>query len=85
MIFFYDGIDCWPMGWDDDCEGAVCIMSMKPVVFGTRKSAQRAITISAAFCRLNQALGKPANTDFTTARKSIVIRKCESAEAKGGE
>lgn len=85
MIFFEDGVDCWPMGWDTDCDGAICIRPLQPVIFPSRKAAQTAIHISAAFSRLNQAMGKPANTDFTTDRKSVLIRKCVIAAEKWGE
>ena len=87
MVFF-DDKDCLniPMGWDADCEGAICTGGTpEPVIFPNRKSAQKSIAISTAFAKLCAAQGKPANTDFTTSRKNVVIRKCVLAEQEGTE
>ena len=88
-MVFYDDQDClyFPLVWDADCEGALCSSSAAvstPVIFPDRRSAQQAITISAAFARLREAQGLPANTDFTTSRKNVVIRKCVLAAQTGG-
>lgn len=68
-----DGI-CVPMGWDEDCDGAIEGAWTKPVaMFETRADARKAINISAAAAKLAIAQGKPANDDFTTGRKHLKI------------
>ena len=87
MVFF-DDKDCLniPMGWDADCEGAICTGGTpEPVIFPDRKSAQKAIAISSAYAKLNAAQGRPVNTDFTDAKSCVVIRKCVVAEQEGDE
>lgn len=68
FIIIYDDGDCItaPMTWDKDCEGAVeAWRPGRPVaLFETRADARRAINISAAKARLDQAQGKPTDTDF---------------------
>lgn len=64
---------CSPMGPDSECEGAICCHSGRVTLFPTQREARKAIRISAAFARLCAAQGKPANEDFTTARKHLRI------------
>lgn len=40
------------MGWNDDCDGAICCYSNSIALFESRKEARTAIRISAAFARL---------------------------------
>ena len=80
IIEYADG-DCvhLPMGWDDDCDGAVCVASDAAdiAMFSDRAAARRAIDISAKFAALCKAQGKPANDDFLPAsRKHLRIRRC---------
>ena len=55
---------CWPLGWDDDCEGAICANTNQVAAFSNRADARRAIKISERFAALCEAQGKPANDDF---------------------
>lgn len=55
---------CVPMSWNTDCEGAL---------FGSRRLAQRAITISKNFAKLQESQGKPANTDFLSERRFLKV------------
>ena len=55
---------CIPMGWDDDCEGAICGFQKDVALFSDRREARRAIDISTKFAALCKAQGKPANEDF---------------------
>ncbi len=69
----------WPMGWDEDCKGALCGTDMTrrpPVLFNDRASARRAIRVSAAFAKLCAAQGLPVNEDFRDAIKCVKIVKC---------
>lgn len=68
---------CVPFGWDYECKGAICCNSGKVSLFLDRKSARRAIDISAKFAALRKSQGIPENTDFSPAcRKSIRIMEC---------
>lgn len=68
---------CVPMGWDEDCDGAICTSSYQAgvAVFPDRKAARRAIAISTAFVRLRFAQGLPDSEEFTASRKNIRIIK----------
>lgn len=77
FVFFDDqqGI-CFPMGWDDDCEGAICSWCEpgKVAVFRTRKDARTAIGISIRWNELLRAQGKVRNEDFDPeCRKCLII------------
>lgn len=68
IVVYDDGQGAyWPYSFDGTCEGAIeCFMNISPVaLFPDRKTAQRAIRISRQFALLQQAQGKPNNTDFT--------------------
>jgi hypothetical protein len=63
-IVVFDNQDlCVPLGWDDECEGAL-EYSDPVVVFPNRKAARRAISVSKKYAALCKAQGKPANSDF---------------------
>jgi hypothetical protein len=64
MIFWNNGDYCWPMGKDPDCDGAVHVDESEPVIFASRKDAEKAIRISKANAQLRKAQGLPVNTDF---------------------
>lgn len=66
-----DGI-CSPMGWDSDCEGAICCWSGSVAVFDSRKTARKAIAISQRFQQLCAAQGKPSNTDFALPHRNLL-------------
>lgn len=55
---------CMPMGPSTDCDGAIDVSSGDVLLFSDRKSARRAIRISAQYARLCREQGKPANDDF---------------------
>lgn len=80
FIVVYDDNDCLclPMGWDDDCAGALCSPTGDRVaLFASREAARKAIDISAKFAALCRAQGKPANDDFIgTARKNVRVLAC---------
>lgn len=79
VVFDDDQGTCVLMGWDSDCEGALCARS-PAVVFPNRRAAQRAITISRRFALLQEAQGKPENTDFMPeCRACIKIVSVEAA------
>lgn len=69
---------CVPMAHDAECEGAISAGSKDDTLalFTSRKDARKAITVSAKFAALQQAQGKPANSDFLEARKWLRIREC---------
>ncbi len=58
---------CQPMGWDDECKGALCACTGSVAVFDTRAEARRAIAVSRAYMRLCEAQGKPTNDDWRPA------------------
>lgn len=68
---------CWPMGWDDDCAGALCAMhDGKIVMFDSRADARKAIKVSTAFARLRKAQGLPVNEDFLDGIANVRIVEC---------
>lgn len=80
MVFYDDsGGLCVPFGIDPDTEGAIQVCR-EPLLFATRKDAQRAIAISTAAAKLAIAQGKPANTDFTEGKQYVTIRKVWASE-----
>lgn len=69
---------CCPMGWDDDCDGALCCITDSVAIFPDRKAARRAIDISAKFAQLRRSQGKPVNLDFIgDARKNLRVVPCK--------
>lgn len=64
---------CVPMGWDTDCDGAVCACHDSVALFPDRTAARKAIRVSTAFAKLCVEQGVPANDDFTTGRKNLRI------------
>lgn len=75
VIYDDEGGLCAPMAWDDACEGALTGQCGKAPVatFSTRVAARQAIKVSACYARLQEAQGKPFNTDFTTYRKCLKV------------
>ena len=77
FIVLYDDGDCicLPMQWDEECEGAICSLSMPNAiaVFPSRVNARKAIKISRSFALLQKAQGKPYNADFTEELNHIKI------------
>jgi hypothetical protein len=63
VLYDNEQVACVPMGWDTDCDGALCCAG-RPVVFPNRAAARRAIRISIAHARLRMAQGRPWNEDF---------------------
>lgn len=75
---------CCSMGWDTDCEGALCVAITDPVVvFETPALARRAIKISEHWNRLLQSQGKPHNEDFVEGKHNLRIAKVKFSEAEG--
>lgn len=75
-IVMYDDNDegyVMPMGDDPDCEGAIQLIGPAASVFATRADARKAIEISVRKARLDEAQGKPVNTDFTAGRKHLRV------------
>ena len=76
IVIFDDdqGLSC-PMGWDKDCEGAIVAYTYGEgiAVFGNKRDARKAITISRRSALLCESQGKPVNTDFTEGLKNIRI------------
>lgn len=79
VVFDDDQGMCVPMGWDADCEGAVCATSSRVALFPTRAAARQAIRISTAWARLRKAQGRPENTDFTDALACVKVLPLEPA------
>ena len=52
-----------PMGWDEDCEGAL-EYAYPVVIFDDRRQARQAISVSRKFASLRKEQGKIANSDF---------------------
>jgi hypothetical protein len=72
----------WLMGWDGDCDGAICVAD-PPVVFTSRSDAKKAIAVSRAFALLQKAQGKVYNSDFTTEIRNVkIIPAVFSGESK---
>lgn len=72
----------WPMGWNADCEGALCAAGSDPVVvFETPALAKAAIKISENWARLLQSQGKPHDADFFEARHNLKIVKVTLSDA----
>lgn len=76
MVFYNDqnGL-CVPFGADDSTAGAIHGAENTPVMFATWADAQKAIRISIAKAKLDEAQGRPVNEDFTVYRKNIRIVK----------
>ena len=73
IVMFDDQMGvCAPMGWDTDCDGALCYAG-SPVVFPNRAAARKAINVSRAFARLERAQGRRHNSDFLEAIKHVKI------------
>jgi hypothetical protein len=62
----------WLMGWDGDCEGAICVTE-PPVVFTSRKEAKKALAVSRANAFLRKAQGTMYNSDFTSEISMVKI------------
>jgi hypothetical protein len=79
IVVFDNGEFCWPMRWDDDCEGAICTGRERAIaLFDTRDEAQTAITISRKFAELQKAQDKIHNSDFIKPDlKHVKIVPCE--------
>lgn len=72
----------WLMGWDGDCDGAICVAD-PPVVFTSRADAKKAIAVSRANALLRKAQGKFYNSDFTTEIRQVkIIPAVLSGDAK---
>lgn len=80
VVYDDQGSLCLPMGKDSECEGAICTATgtESVAIFDSRDRAKRAIKISRLFAELQQAQGKPANSDFLEGYKSVRIVKAES-------
>ena len=66
IVVYDDGeAVCAPMGWDTDCDGAVCATSGPIALFADRRAARRAIRISTAYAKLRREQCMPANGDFS--------------------
>ena len=63
---------CAPMGWDTDCDGALCCAG-NPVVFPNRAAARKAINVSRAFAILERAQGLPYNGEFIEEIRNVTI------------
>ncbi len=77
IVTWDDGDHIFPMGWDSDCEGAICsvVSGDQPyALFESPKEARKAIRISTAFARLQREQGKPENTDFSDGLQNVKIR-----------
>ena len=71
------GVNC-PMGWDDDCTGAICCMTDSIAIFHDRTAARKAIDISTKYALLCRAQGKPVNVDFLgECRKNLRVVPCK--------
>jgi len=79
MVIWDDGLGaCWPMGRDEDCEGALCVtLSGKVMMFRSRAAAHKAIKVSKAYAKLRQAQGLPTNYDFLDKNSNVKIIECE--------
>ena len=81
FMVIYNDDDCLklPMGFDNDCEGAICVgADCGPfALFPNRKAARRAISISTRFALLRREQGKPVNEDFIgDCLKNVKIIPC---------
>ena len=79
IVVFDNDEYCWPLRWDNDCEGALCNGGSRGVaMFGSRDEAKAAITISRKFAELHKAQGKIHNSDFLKPDiKHVKIMPCE--------
>lgn len=69
---------CAPLGWDEDCEGAICCDGDSVAIFASRKAARKAIDISAKFAALCKAQGRPANDDFIgEGKRNLRVIPCQ--------
>lgn len=78
IVVWDDDDHIFPMGWDADCQGAICsCSSVSPIaVFNNHKEARTAIRISTAFAKLCKEQGKSANVDFLgDCLKNIKIKR----------
>jgi len=68
---------CCPMGWDEDCAGAICCSQKTIAIFASPKAARKAIDISTKYALLRRAQGKNVNVDFLGAcRKNLRVVEC---------
>ncbi len=71
---------CWPMGWDDECQGAISAMTNGTVaIFDGKASARQAIRVSTAYAKLRQVQCLPFNDDFLSGIKNVKLVECKSA------
>lgn len=68
---------CCPMGWDSDCEGALCANAGRVALFRSRAAARKAIRISAAYAKLCNEQGKRANDDFLEGIGHVKVLECK--------
>ena len=81
MVVFDDGQCLYvPMGWDTDCDGALCCVG-DAVVFPDRTAARRAINISTAYAKLRKSQGLPWNEDFIETIRHVKIAPVVMARA----
>lgn len=81
IVCWDDGMGaCWPMGRDEDCDGALCALHTgKIVMFSSRAAARKAIKVSTAYAKLRKAQGLQANDDFLEGIANVRIVECEAA------
>ena len=74
IVCFESDNACWPMGFDEDCPGALCTMhDGRVALFRGKSAARKAIRISSAYARLCREQGRPVNEDFLSGIASVKI------------
>lgn len=83
MVFFMIGVyeNMWPMTWNDECEGAICVDNNKhPVVFANPAEARAAVKISQRFEQLRKAQGKQYRSDFIEDIKHVKVIRVQTTQ-----
>jgi hypothetical protein len=68
-----------PMGWDRECDGAVCaiLSGDKLALFSSRRAARAAIEVSVRHASLCKAQRRTANGDFLEGKRFLRVVACE--------
>lgn len=83
IIVWDNGNHIFPMGFDPECDGAVCCAgeSEDIAMFPTIADARKAIKISIAFAKLRFEQAKTVNVDFLgDSLKHVKIRKLKAQQ-----
>ena len=71
VVVFEDAGLFYPLGWDSDCEGALCQSLHQVAEFFSKSDARRAIDVTVKFSALRRAQGRVSH-DFHRVPRSCL-------------